>query len=39
MSEELSPVKVDSYSCHVLDTKVDLHLAPCQCAYCLEEWL
>ena len=39
MSEESSLVKVDSYRCHVLDTKVDLYLAPCLCAYCLEEWL
>ena len=27
MSEEPSPVKVDSYRCHILDTKVDLYLA------------
>ena len=35
MSEEPNPVKADS---HVLDTKVDLYLAPCLCAHCLEEW-
>ena len=39
MSEEPSPVKVDSYRCQVLGTKVDLYLAPCQCEHCLEEWL
>ena len=36
ISEEPSPAKGDTYRCHVLDTKVDLYLAPCQCAYCLE---
>ena len=39
MAEEPSPVKVDSYRCHVLNTKIDLYLAPCLCACCLEEWL
>ena len=37
--EEPSPVKVDSHRCHILDTKVDLYLAPCLYAYFLEELL
>ena len=37
MSEEPNPVKADSCRCHVLDAKVDLYLASCLCAYCLEE--
>ena len=39
MLKEPNPVKVDSYRCHVLGTKVDLHLTPCLHAYCLKEWL
>ena len=34
ISEEPCPAKVDTHRCHVLDTIVDLYLAPCQCAYC-----
>ena len=39
ISEEPSPVKVDSERYHVFDTKVDLYLGPYQCEYCLEELL
>ena len=39
ISEEPSPAKVDTQRCHVVDTKVDLYLAPCQGIYCLEELL
>ena len=35
ISEEPSPAKVDSHRCHTLETKVDLFLASCLCAYLL----
>ena len=38
MLEEPSPVKVDGYRCHVLDTKVDLYLARQLPAYVYIAW-
>ena len=35
MLEEPSPVKIDGYRCHVLDTKVDLYLAPYLLPMCI----